>query len=112
MYKERLIESFTWLFMQVEIDLLENICEDKIKDMLELPLYYSVTNYLREINHEEMQNFPYKTDYFEVMDYLLNISQQDKVKINKEIMKEYDTYQILSLISQTTRLLEDIQIMK
>ena len=116
MFKERLIESFTWLFMEVEILLLEKIDADfsnkKIFNEFITSTFYQVLCYLADVEYCKNINGKGNFDYLEILDSLSNKSQSDKMIINKEVMIGYSENDILRLIENTVKLIQFLKIIE
>ena len=116
MFKERLIESFTWLFMEVEILLLERIdidlSDNRVLNEFVTGTFYQVLCYLADLGYCKKITREGNIDYLEIIDYLLNESQMDKVAINREVMIGYSENDILRLIENTVKLIQFLKIME
>ena len=116
MLRERLIESFTWLFMEVEIALLENIDVDfsnkKIFNEFTTSAFYQVLCYLADLEYCKNINGKGNFDYLGILDFLSNKSQSDKVVINREVMLDYSENDILRLIENTVKLIQFLKVIE
>jgi hypothetical protein len=106
-FKARLIESFVWLFMQVEFDFLEDLEVEVTEKILTNSIYYPVRCYLCDFDSIYLENNSIEadTDYLEILDHMINLSVDEKVKINVKVMDSYSENDILMLISNTVRLI-------
>ena len=106
MFKERLIESFTWLFMEVEVLLLEEVeVPDKFNDFV-VSTFYPVFCYMSDLDYSQNITGKGDFDYLEILDFLINESQSTKVDINIGVMKYYNEMDILKLIKNTVKLIQ------
>ena len=116
MFRERLIESFTWLFMEVEIAFLENIDVDfsskKIFNEFTTSTFYQVLCYLVDLEYCKNINGKGNFDYLEILDFLSNKNQSDKIVINREVMLGYSENDILRLIENTVKLIQFLKIIE
>ena len=116
MFRERLIESFTLLFVEVEVLLLERIDIDfsnkKIFNEFTTSTFYQVLCYLADLEYCKNINGKGNLDYLEMLDFLSNKSQSDKVVINREVMLGYSENDILRLIENTVKLIQFLKIIE
>ena len=116
MFRERLIESFTWLFMEVEILLLEKVDVDfsneKIFNEFITSTFYQVLCYLVDLEYCKNVNGKGNFDYLEILDFLSNKSKLDKIVINKEVMIGYSENDILRLIENTVKLIQFLKVIE
>ena len=116
MFRERLIESFTLLFVEVEVLLLERIDIDfsnkKIFNEFTTSTFYQVLCYLADLESCKNINGKGNFDYLEILDFLSNKNQSDKIVINREVMLGYSENDILRLIENTVKLIQFLKIIK
>lgn len=116
MFKARLIESFTWLFMEVEVMIMEgvgaDIIENKIYSKFSDSEYYPILCYLCDVEYVEKICGDSKIDFDEIFDYLIILSQGEKVYLNEKVMKDYTENNILKLIEDTVKLIQVLRILK
>ena len=116
MFRERLIESFTWLFLEVEILLLEKLyiefSNEKIFNEFTTSAFCQVLCYLADLEYCKNINGKGNLDYLEMLDFLSNKSQSDKVVINREVMLGYSENDILRLIENTVKLIQFLKVIE
>lgn len=116
MFKIRLIESFTWLFMEVEKMIMDGVGADildkKVYDKFSDSEYYPVLCYLCDVAYTENINRNEKIDFEEILYCLINLCQRDKANLNIKVMKEYTENNILRLIEATVRLIQLLKVLE
>ena len=116
MFRERLIESFTLLFVEVEVLLLERIDIDfsnkKIFNEFTTSTFYQVLCYLADLEYYKNINGKGNFDYLEILDFLSNKNQSDKIVINREVMLGYSENDILRLIENTVKLIQFLKVIE
>ena len=116
MFRERLIESFTLLFVEVEVLLLERIDIDfsnkKIFNEFTTSTFYQVLCYLADLEYCKNVNGKGGFDYLEILDFLSNKNQSDKIVINREVMLGYSENDILRLIENTVMLIQFLKVIE
>jgi hypothetical protein len=116
MFRERLIESFTLLFVEVEVLLLERIDIDfSNKEMFNeftRSTFHQVLCYLANLEYRKNTNGKGNFDYLETLDFLSNKNQSDKIVINREVMLDYSESDILGLIENTVKLIQFLKVIE
>ena len=115
-FRERLIESFTLLFVEVEVLLLERIDIDfsnkKIFNEFTTSTFYQVLCYLADLEYCKNINGKGNFDYLEILDFLSNKIQSDKIVINREVMLGYSENDILRLIENTVKIIQFLKVIE
>lgn len=107
MFKLRLIESFTWLFMEVEKVLMEDIDISEVNLLSNIYFnnsFYCVLTYLTDMQYYEGMKGHF--DLLEAVEHLYDMEQVEKVVINKEVMEHITEADILKLIDETVKLIQ------
>lgn len=118
MTKLRLIESFTWMMLNIEWYILEGLDEKYSKNILRFKYFEEVREYLKDVSEQEgLKTIDYHEifntmDYFEILDYLINLDKSEQLKINEKLLTSYSEGHLLKLIQDTIEMLNYIELSK
>lgn len=112
MNRLRLIESFTWMMLNIEWYLLEELDELETSNILKFRHFGEVEKYLKLISKKENEHKFSELDYLESLDTLINMEKPQQLDINEIVLKSYTESDLVRLLKDTVDLLLHIDIIK
>lgn len=109
MCKLRLIESYTWLMLNVEWYLLEELCEELSIQLLKNNSYKELAKYLYIVNDIMKLN---KVELIDILGDLSNQNRDAQFEINEIVLEHYSEIDLIILIANVISLLEFLNINK